>query len=148
LPGAPVVGARPTLEVSAALESAREVVQSLLLVRSVSLPSSRKRIVSSPTVISSTARPAIDRALLRFLWGAVQEHKLERRAARRAALRPRCPRNRGDVDAKALAIVTQGVIGPDCFREAGGILAAVTEGPPDLAALAAVSRRHGLTPVA
>jgi quercetin dioxygenase-like cupin family protein len=54
--------------------------------------------------------------------------------------------NRGDVDAKALAIATPGVIGPDFFREAGAILDAAAGGPPDLAALGAVMRRHGLTP--
>jgi len=52
--------------------------------------------------------------------------------------------NRGDLDAKALAIATPGSIGPDFFREAGAILDAA--GPPDLAALGAVMRRHGLTP--
>jgi quercetin dioxygenase-like cupin family protein len=56
--------------------------------------------------------------------------------------------NLGDVDAKALAITTPGVIGPEYFREAGEILAAATDGPPDLAALGAVMRKHGLTPVA
>ena len=50
----------------------------------------------------------------------------------------------GYVDAKALAIVTPGVLGPDYFREVAAIL--VAGGPPDLAAIAAVMRRHGLTP--
>jgi quercetin dioxygenase-like cupin family protein len=54
--------------------------------------------------------------------------------------------NTGDVDAKALAIATPGVIGPDFFREVAAILDAATDGPPDLAALAATMRRHGLTP--
>jgi quercetin dioxygenase-like cupin family protein len=54
--------------------------------------------------------------------------------------------NRGDVDATQLAIVTPGVLGPDYFREVGGILAAAAGGPPDLAALGEVMRRHGLTP--
>lgn len=56
--------------------------------------------------------------------------------------------NRGDLDAKALAIATPGVIGPDFFREVGAILAAAAGGPPDLAALGAVMRKHGLTPAA
>ena len=56
--------------------------------------------------------------------------------------------NHGDLDAKALAVATPGVIGPDFFREVGAILDAAAGGPPDLAALAAVMRRHGLTPVA
>ena len=53
--------------------------------------------------------------------------------------------NAGDMDAKALAIVTPGVLGPDFFREVAAILAALA-GPPDLAAIAAAMGRHGLTP--
>jgi quercetin dioxygenase-like cupin family protein len=53
--------------------------------------------------------------------------------------------NRGDVDARALAIVTPGVLGPDYFREIAAIVDATT-GPPDLAAIGIVMRRHGLTP--
>jgi len=54
--------------------------------------------------------------------------------------------NTRDVDAKALAIVTPGVLGPDFFREVAAILDAAGGGPPDLAAIAAVMSRHGLTP--
>ena len=54
--------------------------------------------------------------------------------------------NTGEVDAKALAIVTPGILGPDYFREVAAILDAAAGGPPDLAAIAAVMRRHGLTP--
>ena len=54
--------------------------------------------------------------------------------------------NTGEVDARALAIVTPGVIGPDLFREVAGVLDAAAGGPPDFAAIAAVMRRHGLTP--
>ena len=53
--------------------------------------------------------------------------------------------NQGDIDAKALAIVTPGVLGPDYFREAAAVLEAAAGGPPDLAALEATLRRHGLT---
>ena len=53
--------------------------------------------------------------------------------------------NTRDVDAKALAIVTPGVLGPDYFREVAAILDAAAGGPPNLAA---VMRRHGLTPAA
>lgn len=56
--------------------------------------------------------------------------------------------NRGDTDATQLAIVTPGVLGPDYFREVGAILAAAAGGPPDVAALGEVMRRHGLTPAA
>jgi quercetin dioxygenase-like cupin family protein len=54
--------------------------------------------------------------------------------------------NTGDVDAKALAIVTPGILGPDYFREVAAILDAAAGGPPDLAAIGAAMRRHGLTP--
>lgn len=54
--------------------------------------------------------------------------------------------NRGDVDAGALAIVTPGILGPDYFREVAALLAAAAGGPPDLAAIGAVMRRHGLSP--
>ena len=53
--------------------------------------------------------------------------------------------NTGDVDAKALAIVTPGILGPDFFREVAAILDASGGGPPDVAAIAAVMSRHGLT---
>jgi quercetin dioxygenase-like cupin family protein len=54
--------------------------------------------------------------------------------------------NREDVDARALAIVTPGLLDPDYFREVAAVLAAAAGGPPDLAAVGAVMRRHGLTP--
>ena len=54
--------------------------------------------------------------------------------------------NTQDVDAKALAIVTPGILGPDYFREVAAILDAAAGGPPDFAALGEVMRRHGLTP--
>ena len=54
--------------------------------------------------------------------------------------------NLGEDDATALAIVTPGILGPDYFREVAGVLRAAAGGPPDLAAIAAVMRRHGLTP--
>lgn len=56
--------------------------------------------------------------------------------------------NSGGVDAKALAIATPGVIGPDFFREVGAILDAAGGGPPDFAALGAVMHQYGLTPAA
>src|SRR5512142_1881287 len=56
--------------------------------------------------------------------------------------------NHGETDAKALAVVTPGVLGPDFFREVGAVFAAAAGGPPDLAAIGDVMRRHGLTPAA
>jgi quercetin dioxygenase-like cupin family protein len=54
--------------------------------------------------------------------------------------------NRGDEDAKVLAIATPGVFGPAYFEEIGEVLAAAAGGPPDPAAIGAVMRRHGLSP--
>lgn len=55
--------------------------------------------------------------------------------------------NAGDIDARAVGIATPGIIGPAFFREAAAVLDAAAGGPPDLAAMATVMRRHGLTPV-
>ncbi len=49
-------------------------------------------------------------------------------------------------EAKMLAIVTPGILGPDYFREMAAVLKAAAGGPPDRAALVEVMRRHGLTP--
>ena len=54
--------------------------------------------------------------------------------------------NTGETDAKGLAVVTPGILGPDYFREVAAVLDAAAGGPPDFAAIAAVMRRHGLTP--
>jgi quercetin dioxygenase-like cupin family protein len=54
--------------------------------------------------------------------------------------------NPGDEGAGALAIVTPGILGPGYFREVAAILDSAAGGPPDLAAVATVMRRHGLTP--
>ena len=55
--------------------------------------------------------------------------------------------NLGELGAKALAIATPGILGPEYFREVAAVLDAAAGGPPDPAAVAAVMRRHGLTPV-
>jgi quercetin dioxygenase-like cupin family protein len=54
--------------------------------------------------------------------------------------------NHGSEDAKFLAISTPGVMTPEYFREIHEVLAATAEGPPDMAKVAEVMRRHGLTP--
>jgi quercetin dioxygenase-like cupin family protein len=54
--------------------------------------------------------------------------------------------NDHEVDAKMLAIITPGILGPDYFREMAAVIEAASGGPPDRAALAEVMRRHGLTP--
>src|SRR5215211_7167165 len=50
------------------------------------------------------------------------------------------------VDAKMLAIVSPGILGPEYFREIAAVIEASTGGPPDPAAIAEVMRRYGLTP--
>src|SRR5262245_33449682 len=47
-------------------------------------------------------------------------------------------------DARALAVITPGLLGPDFFREVAAVLAA--GGPPNLALIGEIMRRHGLTP--
>jgi quercetin dioxygenase-like cupin family protein len=53
--------------------------------------------------------------------------------------------NPGAVDAKFLSVATPGVFGPDYFTDIRDVLSAAG-GPPDVAALLDVMRRHGLTP--
>jgi quercetin dioxygenase-like cupin family protein len=50
------------------------------------------------------------------------------------------------LDAKMLAIITPGILGPEYFREMAAVLEGAAGGPPDPAALAEVMWRHGLTP--
>ena len=50
------------------------------------------------------------------------------------------------LDAKMLAIITPGILGPEYFREMAAVLEGAAVGPPDPAALAEVMRRHGLSP--
>jgi quercetin dioxygenase-like cupin family protein len=54
--------------------------------------------------------------------------------------------NASDADATALAVVTPGILGPGYFRDLAAIVEASAGGPPDLAAIEAVMRKHGLTP--
>jgi quercetin dioxygenase-like cupin family protein len=54
--------------------------------------------------------------------------------------------NTHPLDAKALAVVTPGILGPEYFREVAAVIDASAGGPPDVAAIGAVMRRHGLTP--
>jgi quercetin dioxygenase-like cupin family protein len=54
--------------------------------------------------------------------------------------------NHGTQDAKFLAISTPGLMKPDYFREIHEVLASTSGGPPDMAKVAEVMQRHGLTP--
>jgi quercetin dioxygenase-like cupin family protein len=54
--------------------------------------------------------------------------------------------NAHDADAKALAIVSPGILGPEYFRDIAAVIDAAVGGPPDPAAIGAVMERHGLTP--
>jgi len=53
--------------------------------------------------------------------------------------------NSRDTDARALAVVTPGILGPDYFHEVAAILDAAAGGAPDYAALGEVMRAHGIT---
>jgi quercetin dioxygenase-like cupin family protein len=54
--------------------------------------------------------------------------------------------NRGTADATFLSVATPGVFGPTYFQEIRDVFAAAAGGPPDVASLVEVMRRHGLTP--
>jgi quercetin dioxygenase-like cupin family protein len=54
--------------------------------------------------------------------------------------------NHGDVDVRALCVITPAAIGPLFFRESAEVLNASAGGPPDPARMIAVMRRHGITP--
>lgn len=56
--------------------------------------------------------------------------------------------NNGTEDARFLAISSPGLMTPDYFREIHEVLVSTAGGPPDRAKIAAVMRRHGLTPAA
>jgi quercetin dioxygenase-like cupin family protein len=53
--------------------------------------------------------------------------------------------NRGRETAKALSVLTPGVLGPEYFREMAAVINA--GGPPDPVRLGEIMRRHGLMPV-
>ena len=53
--------------------------------------------------------------------------------------------NLGQTDAKALAVVTPALLGPDFFKETAAIVNA--GGPPDVEKLKAVLAKHGLVAV-
>ena len=56
--------------------------------------------------------------------------------------------NHGDMDAKALCVVSPAAIGPQYFRESAEVINAAAGGPPDRVKMVEIMRRHGLTPVA
>ncbi|HXI01710.1 MAG TPA: cupin domain-containing protein [Candidatus Saccharimonadales bacterium] len=53
--------------------------------------------------------------------------------------------NHGTVDAKQLSIVTPAIMGPAYFREAGEVVNAAAGGPPDVAKMVEIFKRHGMT---
>jgi quercetin dioxygenase-like cupin family protein len=54
--------------------------------------------------------------------------------------------NFGTRDAKFLAVITPGILGPAYFRQIAAVLKSAGGVPPDPAAIGEVMRRHGLTP--
>ncbi len=55
--------------------------------------------------------------------------------------------NNGPEHATALVVVTPGLLGPAYFRDLAETVGAA-DGPPDVAAIGEVMRRHGLSPAA
>ncbi len=51
-----------------------------------------------------------------------------------------------EASAKALAVITPGILGPSYFREIAEVVQQAAGGPPDARAIGAVMLRHGLTP--
>ena len=54
--------------------------------------------------------------------------------------------NFGSTEARFLSVATPGVFGPAFFQEIRDVFISAAGGPPDVSALGAVMRRHGLTP--
>jgi quercetin dioxygenase-like cupin family protein len=54
--------------------------------------------------------------------------------------------NHGTEDAGFLAICSPGLMTPDYFREIDEVLPSTPDTPPDMATVAEVLRRHGMTP--
>jgi quercetin dioxygenase-like cupin family protein len=54
--------------------------------------------------------------------------------------------NRGETDATVLCVITPGLLGPGYFHDIAAVFAEASGGPPDLARIGEVMRRHGLTP--
>jgi len=56
--------------------------------------------------------------------------------------------NNGSQDVKALCVITPAALGPQYFREVAEVARAAAGGPPDVAKIVDIMRRHGLTPAA
>ena len=54
--------------------------------------------------------------------------------------------NLGQEDARALMVASPALIGPEYFREVAAVMATAAGGPPDVARVAEIYRRYGLTP--
>jgi quercetin dioxygenase-like cupin family protein len=52
--------------------------------------------------------------------------------------------NQGDVDARFLAIISPGLLGPSYFKDVADVLGG--GGPPDVEKIGEIMRRYGLTP--
>jgi quercetin dioxygenase-like cupin family protein len=53
--------------------------------------------------------------------------------------------NFGSVDAKQLSIITPPIMGPAYFRDAVEVIKAAAGGPPDVARMVEVFKKHGMT---
>ena len=54
--------------------------------------------------------------------------------------------NNGEIDVKALCVLTPAAIGPAFFRESAEVINAAAGGPPDASKMIAIMKRHGITP--
>ena len=54
--------------------------------------------------------------------------------------------NNGDMDVRALCVLTPAAIGPAFFRESAEVINAAAGGPPDVSKMIAIMKRHGITP--
>jgi quercetin dioxygenase-like cupin family protein len=54
--------------------------------------------------------------------------------------------NMGSTDVRALCVITPAAIGPEYFRESAAVINAAAGGPPEMAKMVEVMRRHGITP--
>jgi quercetin dioxygenase-like cupin family protein len=54
--------------------------------------------------------------------------------------------NNGEIDVKALCVLTPAAIGPAFFRESAEVINAAAGGPPEASKMIAIMKRHGITP--
>src|SRR5579884_2735131 len=135
----------PSLEIAELLELAEKVVEGLLAHLQPGRELRGPRVVG-PRPLEGDQVGGVEVRKAAFVK-ALEHPPVDRVDRHRRSAPISSFANTGDDDATALAIVTPGILGADYFREAKAVVEAAAGGPPDLAALGEVMRRHGLTPV-